>query len=141
MDLPELYRLIKRFEGCRLRAYLCPAGVWTIGWGATGPDVGPGLVWSQAQADARLERDAQRFARQTLALVPNLVHQPSALSAVADFAYNLGAANLRSSTLRKKLLEEDWEAAREQLLRWVRGGGRVLRGLVRRRQAEADLLP
>lgn len=141
MDFEELYRLIRRFEGCRLRAYLCPAQVWTIGWGATGTEIGPGLVWSQAQADARLERDAQKFARQTLALCPNLVDRSNQLSALADFAYNLGIGNLRSSTLRKRVLNEDWLGARQQLLRWVRGGGKVLRGLVLRRQAEAELLP
>ena len=52
---------IRRFEGCKLKAYLCPAGVWTCGWGATGPDVVKGTVWTQEQADTRLIKDASRF--------------------------------------------------------------------------------
>lgn len=139
-DLEELYRLVRRFEGCRLRAYLCPAGVWTCGWGSTGPDVGPRTVWTQAQADRRMEQDALRFARQTVALCPVLAGDARRLSAIADFAYNLGAGNLRSSTLRKRVNDEDWPGAIAQLRRWIRGGGRVLRGLVIRRDAEAALL-
>lgn len=140
-DLSELYTLIKRFEGCRLKAYLCPAGVWTVGWGSTGVDIGPGTVWSQAEADRRMQIDADRFARQTVALLPNLAHDSGALSAIADFAYNLGIGNLRGSTLRRRVAEEDWEGAARELMRWTRGGGRVLRGLVLRRQAEVELLP
>lgn len=142
MNLEELYALIKRFEGCKLRAYLCPAGVWTVGWGSTGPEIGPRTLWTQAQADQRLQTDGIRFARQTLAVLPNLAgRSDDALASLADFSYNLGVGNLRASTLRKKVRDEDWPAAREQLMRWVRGGGRVLQGLVLRRRAEAVLLP
>ena len=62
----ELYRLIKRFEGCRLMPYLCPAGVWTCGWGSTGPDVIPGQTWTQDYADQRMTQDAIRFARRSM---------------------------------------------------------------------------
>jgi len=139
IDLSELYKLIRRFEGCRLRAYLCPTGVWTVGWGTTGPEIGPGTVWSQAQADARMEADARRFAHRSLALCPNLVHWDGSACAVADFAYNLGLGALRSSTLRRKILAEDWDGAGAEFGRWVRAGGKVLRGLVLRRAEEARL--
>jgi lysozyme len=71
---------------------------------------------------------------------PSLIAYPKALGAMADFAYNLGVARYRGSTLRRKVDAQDWEGAKEQLALWVRGGGRVLPGLVKRRQAEAKLL-
>lgn len=138
MDLTELYRLIRKFEGCRLMPYICPAGVWTCGWGSTGPDVFPGRAWTQEYADMRLEKDAVRFARGTLALCPLL--SGDRLSAIADFSYNLGLGRLKGSTLRKRLNAGDFEAARGELMKWVNGGGRKLNGLVLRRSAEAALL-
>lgn len=137
-DLAELYRLIRRFEGCRLMPYICPAGVWTCGWGSTGPDVFPGRAWTQAYADKRMEMDALRFARGTLSACPAL--SGAALSAISDFSYNLGLGALRGSTLRKRINAGDMAAARLELSKWVRGGGKVLPGLVIRRAAEAALL-
>lgn len=118
--------------------YLCPAGVWTVGWGSTGPDVVPGQEWTQEYADRRLESDAIKFAKGALMLCPLL--RGSAHAAIADFAYNLGLGKLRASTLRRKLNAGDTEGAARELGKWVRGGGRVLRGLVARRAAEAALL-
>lgn len=138
MNLNLLYALIKRFEGCRLRAYLCPAGVWTIGWGSTGPDVAPGTTWTQEQADERMRQDAAVFVAGTLAQCPGL--SDARLCAIADFAYNLGLTRLKASTLRKRVLAGDWDGARVELRKWTRGGGRVLPGLVLRREAEAQLL-
>ena len=137
-QLATLYSLIRRFEGCHLMPYICPAGVWTCGWGSTGLDVFPGRPWTQEYANLRLEQDAIRFARGTLILCPML--DGERLCAIADFAYNLGLGNLRASTLRKRLQEGRWEAARDELRRWVNGGGRRLPGLVLRREAEAALL-
>ena len=71
---------------------------------------------------------------------PGLLARPQALGAMTDFAYNLGVARYRTSTLRKRVDDGDWEGAKEQLALWTRGGGRVLPGLVRRRAAEAALL-
>ncbi|MDP4300333.1 lysozyme [Leptothrix discophora] len=133
-----LLALIRRFEGCRLVAYTCPAGIWTCGWGSTGPDVGPGTVWTQAQADARLLADAGVCTTGTTRLCPGLSGDP--LAAIADFAYNLGLTRLAGSTLRRRLREGDMAGAADELRKWVRGGGRVLPGLVRRREAEAVLL-
>lgn len=136
--LAALYALIRRFEGCRLMPYRCPAGVWTCGWGSTGADVFPGRAWTQEYADRRMAMDATRFARQTLVLCPAL--DGDRLCAIADFAYNLGAGALQASTLRRRINAGQYDAAKVELLRWVRGGGRVLPGLVLRRQAEAALL-
>jgi lysozyme len=137
-ELAELYVLIRTFEGCKLVPYLCPAGVWTCGWGSTGPDVVPGQAWTQDYADRRMRMDAIRFARGTLGLCPGIAG--TRLCAISDFAYNLGLGNLQASTLRRKVNAGEWEEAKAQLMRWVRGGGRVLPGLVRRRKAEADLI-
>jgi lysozyme len=137
-DLEELYKLVRRFEGCKLMPYLCPARVWTCGWGSTGRDVIPGQPWTQAYADKRMEMDAKKFARAALALCPGL--KGKALCAISDFAYNCGEANLRNSTLRRKLNERLIDDAKRELLKWVNGGGRRLPGLVLRRQAEAALL-
>lgn len=135
---PVLLALIRRFEGCRLRAYRCPAGVWTLGWGATGPGIGPGVTWTQPQADARMTVDAGIYTAATVKLCPKLAGDR--LGAIADFSFNLGPTRLAGSTLRRKLNAGDLPGARRELLKWVRGGGRVLPGLVLRRQAEAALL-
>lgn len=139
MNLAQLFALIKRFEGCRLMPYLCPAGVWTCGWGSTGADVYPGRAWTQEYADKRLEIDAQQFAADTMRLCPGL--DTRSLCALADFAYNLGTSRLAASTLRKKVNARNWTGARIELKKWVNGGGRILPGLVLRRAAEAALLP
>ena len=121
--------------------YLCPAGVWTCGWGSTGVDVFPGKPWTQEYADQRLEHDALRFAVGTLAACPRLANEPDArLCAIGDWAYNLGLGALRGSTLRKRVNAGRWEDAKYELGRWVRAGGRILKGLVIRRAAEAALL-
>ena len=137
-DLTLLYALIKRFEGCKLVPYLCPAGVWTCGWGSTGADVFPGRTWTQAYADQRLASDALRFASGTMVLCPEL--RGARLCAITDFSYNLGLERLKHSTLRRKLNAGDWAGATRELAKWVNGGGRVLPGLVTRRAAEGALL-
>lgn len=133
-----LYELIRRFEGCRLTAYRCPTGVWTCGFGATGPNIGPSTTWTLAQATERMRADARRFTAGTLAMCPGL--EGDRLAAIADFAFNLGLTRLRGSTLRRCVLARDWASASKELGRWVHGGGRMLPGLVLRRAAEAALL-
>ena len=140
MNLAELYKLIKRFEGCHLKAYLCPAGVWTIGWGSTGPGIVKGTVWTQAQADARLEQDALVYATGAANLSPVLLFDDNKLCAIADFCYNLGVSRYKISTLRKMVNAGDWDGAMVEMMKWVRGGGRVLPGLVKRCQARVELL-
>jgi lysozyme len=138
--------LCKQFEGFRAEPYLCPAGVPTIGYGSTYyPDgrkvslTDPPI--SQAQAELMLIQGLQgQYMPAVLKLSPSLVAFPNALGAITDFAYNLGAARYRASTLRKRIDSGDWPGAKTEIMRWVRGGGRVLPGLVRRRAAEAELL-
>jgi lysozyme len=136
-NLTELYVMIRTFEGCHLTPYICPAGVWTCGWGSTGSDVVPGVKWTQEYADQRMKSDAQRFATGTLALCPGL--EGNQLCAVADFSYNLGLGRLRSSTLRKRINAGDTDGAITEFGKWTRGGGKVLKGLVRRCLARVAL--
>lgn len=142
IDPPDsLLDLIRRFEGLRLRPYLCPAEVPTIGYGHTGPDVridSPRIT--KALAEAWLEEDAAKACRAAVALSPVLITDADRLAAVADFIYNLGAGRYKASTLRRRVQAEDWDGAAEQLGRWVWGGGKKLPGLVTRRAAEAVLL-
>lgn len=142
MTLPEESKpLARRFEGLRLKSYLCPAGVWTVGYGATGPDIHPGQVVTPEWAENRLERDLMRFLPEVLRACPVLASEtPGRLAAILDFTFNLGGARLRSSTLRIRVNARDWAGVAVELRKWVRGGGRVLPGLVLRRVAEAALL-
>jgi len=136
--------LCQRFEGFRARPYLCPAGVPTIGYGATtyldGRPVrldDPPL--SREAADRLLRGQILRiYLPGTQALCPGL--EGRALAAITDFAFNLGLTRLKASTLRHRLLAGDLAGAVAELRKWVRVGGRVLPGLVLRREAEAVLL-
>lgn len=152
MKLDLAAELCRRFEGFSEKPYLCPAGVWTIGYGST-----------YYQSGDRVTKDdppiTREYAEQLL--MHELVHTyaPGAvrlcpilltlaiqkkdwgkLNAIVDFCYNLGVGRLQTSTLRRKINAQDWEGAKEQLGLWVRGGGKVLRGLVIRRQAECNLM-
>lgn len=139
--LVAFFVLAKRFEGCHLMPYYCPAGVLTCGWGSTGADVFPGKAWTQEYADKRLEQDAIRFAVGTLAACPTLATESDRrLSAITDFSYNLGIGRLKGSTLRKRINTGRWVSACSELRKWVWGGGKKLPGLIARREAEAALL-
>lgn len=137
---PVLYDLIKQFEGCQLKAYKCPAGVWTCGWGSTGADVNERTVWTQEQADNRMHYDAQRFVEGVAKFSPILTQHPKRWAAIADFAYNLGLDAYKSSTLRKRVDAGNWTLAVSEIKRWNRAGNKVLLGLIKRREAEAALL-
>ena len=134
-------RLVQEFEGCKLEAYPDPGTgdePFTIGWGSTGPDIGPGTVWTQEEADARFLDDLTKFGDG----VDRLVRVPltdNQFAALVSFAYNVGLGALAGSTLLRKLNAGDYEGAADQFPRWNKGGGRVLPGLVRRRAAERDL--
>lgn len=136
--MERLLALIRAFEGLRLKAYQCPAGVWTIGYGATGKEIVPGLIWTKKQAEADLARRAATILGSTARLCP--LARGGALVALADFAYNLGPTRLKASTLRRKVNAGDWTGAAREIRRWVYAGGRRLPGLVLRREAEARLL-
>lgn len=136
-----LAQLIKESEGCKLSAYQCPAGVWTIGWGCTGADIKKGLVWTQEQADAELDILALDALRKALKASPSLVlASANKVIAIADFIYNLGIGNYSKSTLKKYVDQSNWLAAAGEIKKWDKVGGVTLKGLTIRRKKEADLL-
>lgn len=134
--------LIKRFEGCMLGAYPDPGtggDPWTIGWGTTGPDIHKGLVWTQDQANERLAADVEKFAHQVDTLIGPASTTQSEFDALVCFAYNVGLGNLGSSTLLKLHKAGRVQEAAEQFVRWNKAAGQIMRGLTRRREAEAEL--
>jgi lysozyme len=137
--------LIRRFEGLYLGPYLCPAGVPTIGYGSTRYLDGHAVQLTdppitRAMAELLLLRTVMRtYLPNVLKLCPG-VDSPERLAALIDFCYNLGGPALRSSTLRKRVNAGRWDDVPVELRKWIRGGGRVLRGLVRRREAEIELI-
>ena len=130
--------LVKRWEGCKLSAYLCPANVWTVGYGATGPDVRQGVVWTQEKAESRLRSDLSGFGARVDALVLVDLSAPQ-MASLAALAYNIGINAFRASTLLRKLNAGDYAGAAKEFDKWIRGGGRVLPGLVKRRADERAL--
>jgi lysozyme len=133
--------LIKRFEGCRLEVYLCPAGKRTAGYGTTGHGVAEmplGAPITQEQADAWLAEDVAEFAQAVEKAVKVPVTQ-NEFDALTSFAYNVGVEAFEHSTLLKKLNERDRAGAAAEFLRWIHAGGRELSGLVKRRAAEREL--
>jgi lysozyme len=132
--------IIKMFEGFRSEPYLCPAGVATIGFGSTrGVDgnrvtLEHGAI-SRDEAEEMLAHDLQNVEKSVgrLIRVPLTQNQ---FDALVSFTYNLGSGRLQSSTLRSKLNREDYEGAADEFPKWVKAGGRVLPGLVKRRVVE-----
>jgi lysozyme len=129
--------LIKKFEGCELKAYQCSANVWTIGYGHT-RGVSDGDSCTQKDADDMLVDDLQEFEGYVNELVDAELTQ-SQFDALVAWTYNLGPTNLKSSTLLKRLNEGDMADVPHQIRRWNKAGGKVLDGLIRRREAEALL--
>lgn len=146
---PAAIDLAKRFEGFERRVkrgtqvaavpYVCPAGFWTIGYGHLCAPDHP--LISLEEAEAYLEQDMVKALTATLRYCPVLVTEPEGrLAAIVDFTFNLGAGRLQTSTLRRRVIQRDWAAATRELRRWVYGGGKVLPGLVARREVEARLI-
>lgn len=130
--------LIKNFEGCELKAYVCPAGVLTIGYGHTGPEVTAGMEITTAEAEELLKTDLIRFER----TVDNCVNVPikqCQFDALVSFTFNCGGDAFKNSTLLRLLNAKDYEGAAGQFSRWVNGPNGPLPGLVRRREAEEEL--
>ena len=140
--------LAKRFEGFhrvrkddpgRAHPYLCPAGYWTIGYGHLCDPKHPPIT--EAEAEGFLAADLKTALNATLRYCPVLATElEGRLAAIVDFTFNLGAGRLQTSTLRRRLNQRDWPSAASELRRWVYGGGKVLPGLVARRDAEVALL-
>ena len=148
-------QLIKSFEGCHSSPYKCPATLWTIGYGRVlYPDQARlkneertayplrsehNRVFANDEIDALLEADLQRFEAGVLRLCPATADRQCHMDAVVSFAFNVGLGNLQSSTLRMKYNRGDYEGAADEFLKWNKAGGKVLRGLERRREAERAL--
>ena len=141
--------LAKRFEGFERKAkrgieitavpYVCPAGFWTIGYGHLCDPKHPPIT--EAEAEVYLVRDLRSALTATLRYCPVLATEPeNKLAAIVDFTFNLGAGRLQTSTLRRRVNQRDWGSAGQELRRWVYGGGKVLPGLVTRREAEVAWL-
>ena len=130
-------RLIKEFEGLRLTAYLCPAGVWTIGYGHT-KGVKRGMKIDQAQADRLLDIDLIDVARSIRQLVKVYINDNQA-QALVSFVFNIGSGAFEKSTLLRKINNRDFLAASLEFRKWVYAKGTKLPGLIRRRKAEKEL--
>lgn len=129
--------LIKSCEGCVLHTYLDAVQIPTIGYGHTGPDVVPGLTITQDEAETLLRKDLEKFERGVATLVKVTISD-NAYAALVCFSYNLGLNALAQSTLLKKLNSGDRTVA-DEFGRWTKAGGKVLPGLVKRREAEKHL--
>ena len=156
--------LMHRFEGVRSKPYLCPAHIWTIGYGhvlyqeqirlpmvrppgKTQADI-PMIrkemplkpedfrVWTKPEIDELFRADVASFERGVLRLVPGCVGRQGSFDALVSFAFNAGLGNLQRSQIRMRANRGDWEGAAEAFMAWTRGGGKVLPGLVKRREAE-----
>ena len=156
--------LMHRYEGYRTKPYLCPAHIWTIGYGhvlyqeqirlpmvrVEGKDVSmirkemplkqeDNRVWTKEEIEKLFAADVASFERGVLRLVPGCNGRQSSFDALVSFAFNAGLGNLQRSTIRMRANRGDWEGAAEAFMAWVKGGGRVLPGLVKRREAEKAL--
>lgn len=143
--------LLHSFESCRLEAYPDPGSKdghpWTIGWGSTGPGIGPGTVWTQEQADARFLRDLAMFEDGVTRLIGSAPTSQHQFDALVCIAYNIGldedadtiAEGLGDSTLLRKHKAGDFEGAAKAFRSWRFNDGREMKGLVRRRTAEAKM--
>lgn len=152
-----------RFEGFRNRPYLCPAHIWTIGYGhvlyqeqirlpVVKKDGYEGIlrkefplkdednrVWSKPEIDELFRIDVGDFERGVLRLVPSVAGRQGSFDALVSFAFNAGLGNLQRSQIRMRANRGDWEGAAEAFKQWTKGGGKVLPGLVKRREAEIEL--
>lgn len=129
--------LIKKFEGCELEAYRCAAGVWTIGYGHI-KDVSRGMTITQSEADEMFNHEIKEYETyvNTAVTVPLSQNQ---FDAIVSWVFNLGNGNLQASTMLKVINSGDHAGVPAQIKRWNKAGGKVLDGLVRRREAEALL--
>ena len=148
-------QLIKSFEGCHNSPYLCPAGLWTVGYGhvlypeqarlkaneRSGYKLKPehDKVWDADEIDALLAQDLQRFEAGVLRLCPAAADSQPQFDAAVSFSFNVGLGNLQASTLRMKYNRGDFAGAADEFLKWRKSNGVVLRGLERRREAERTL--
>ena len=157
--------LMHKYEGFRSRPYLCPAHIWTIGYGhvlyqeqirlpvvrVEGKETPmirkemplkpeDNRVWTKTEIDELFRTDVGTFERGVLRLVPGVVGRQGSFDALVSISYNFGLGNLQRSTIRMRANRGDWAGAAEAFMVWTKGGGKVLPGLVKRREAEKALL-
>lgn len=142
MDIPQCNAagraLIKRFESCMLKSYQDIRGIWTCGWGETGPDIVSGLVWTQAYADERFDARIDIVAQ----LVDEAVRyelNENEFSALVSFVYNIGIGEFMKSTLLRDINDGELDDVPNEFPRWCMAGGKKVAGLERRRAAEVAL--
>jgi lysozyme len=146
MKLEIAAALCKQYEGYRGKPYLCPAGIPTIGYGSTYYGDGRKVTLqdqpiSEPEATQLLLHELHHtFLPGVLRHCPILLTNEPKCNAIVDFAYNLGIGRLQTSTLKRKINSQDWDGAKEQLMLWTKGNGRVLPGLFKRRTSECRLL-
>lgn len=146
MNLEIAASLCKQFEGFRSKPYLCPAGVATIGYGSTYYADGRKVTLSDSPIDEENARILlmneleHTYLQGVLRNCPILLTDERRCNAIVDFCYNLGVGRLQTSTLKRKINAQDWEGAKEELMKWSKAGGKVLSGLLKRRQAECSFM-
>ena len=146
MNLELAAALCRQFEGYRAKPYLCPANVATIGYGSTYYADGKKVTLEDPPMDEPTARALLMFELEhtylpgVLRNCPILATDERKCNAIVDFCYNLGVGRLQTSTLKRKINAQDWEEAKEQLKLWNKGGGKVLAGLKKRRDAECLLM-
>jgi lysozyme len=156
--------LMHKYEGFRARPYLCPAHIWTIGYGhvlyqeqirlpvvrVEGKETPmirkemplkpeDNRVWTKTEIDELFRTDVGTFERGVLRLVPGVVGRQGSFDALVSISFNFGLGNLQRSTIRMRANRGEWEGAAEAFRVWNKGGGKVLPGLVKRREAEIAL--
>ena len=129
--------LIKKFEGCELEAYQCAAGIWTIAYGRI-KEVKEGNTCTQEQAEAWLDEELHEYESYINDMVEVSLLQ-NQFDALVSWVFNLGPSNLKASTMLKVLNNKEFEEVPSQIKRWNKAGGVILGGLVKRREAEANL--
>jgi len=135
-------KILENAEGCRLHAYPDPGSggaPFTCGWGATGPDIHRGTVWTQAQADARLQQDMAKFEEAVSLADANVPTTDNQFSAMCDLAYNIGIGNFLGSSVLRYHRQGLHAQAASSFMMWTHAAGRELPGLVTRRKAESAL--
>ena len=130
--------LIKQFEGCRLRAYRCPAGIWTIGWGHTG-NITQGEQWTQDKADQVLKEDIVSVAKHVICSAPHLLIHPNRFGACISLTYNIGSSAFARSTLSRLIRVGRWNMAADAFKSWRYVNRQENQGLIRRRAIERQV--
>ena len=132
-------RILKECEGLYLNSYKCPAGVWTIGYGCT-KGIRPGMTISEAEAEEMLRKELTEFEKGVERILSHIPLNENQFSALVSLTYNCGMEPITEGmTIRRKLEARDYRGAAEGFLLWNKGGGRVLPGLVKRREMEKKL--